>query len=275
MVVTSSRKEAVRWMKAMEVYIRHRGYSIGLLVAFSGSVTDAESGPDEFTEINMNPGLRGRDLRGAFDTPEFSILLVANKFQTGFDQPLLCAMYVDRKLAGLQAVQTLSRLNRAHRDKDSIKDTTFVVDFVNEPGEVLAAFQQYYTTAELADVSDPNVVLDLRNKLDTTGRYDQFEVDRLAQVVVNPKSTQANLDAALGPVSSRLLVKFKQARTTRQAEPEGTKPHLRVQDADPLPVRCRAERLSPHLCGDQGCTTGWGRTCFSHHFPIHTNANCR
>ena len=230
MVVTASRKEAVRWMKAMAAYIKQQGYSIGLLVAFSGAVDDPESGPDEFTETNMNPGLHGRDIREAFATPEYSILLVANKFQTGFDQPLLSAMYVDRKLGGIQAVQTLSRLNRAYRDSLCVKDTTYVVDFVNEPEDVLAAFQRYHTTAELADISDPNVVLDLRNKLDSAGCYDRFEVERAAAVVVNPKSTQANLDAALGPISLRLLARFKQARSIRQSTAEGTKPHQDARD---------------------------------------------
>lgn len=230
MVVTGSRKEAVRWMKAMEAYIKQRGYAIGLLVAFSGAVTDPESGPDEFTEVNMNPGLHGRDIREAFNTSAFSILLVANKFQTGFDQPLLCAMYVDRKLGGIQAVQTLSRLNRAYRDKESIKDTTYVVDFVNEPADILAAFQQYHTTAELADVSDPNLVLDLRNKLDGSGRYDQFEVDRVAGVVVNPKATQAQLDAAITPVSQRLLTQFRQAKETRKDAAEGSTSYLNAKD---------------------------------------------
>jgi type I restriction enzyme, R subunit len=230
MVVTSSRREVVRWMKAMEVYIKQRGYTIGLLVAFSGAVRDAESGPDEFTEINMNPSLHKRDIRIAFDTPEFSILLVANKLQTGFDQPLLCAMYVDRKLGGIQAVQTLSRLNRAYRDQNSTKDATFVVDFVNEPGEILEAFRQYHATAELADISDPNLILDLRNKLDTAGRYDLFEVERVAQVVINPKSTQASLDAALVPVSSRLLVQFKEALKTHRSQPEGSAAHQEARD---------------------------------------------
>jgi type I restriction enzyme, R subunit len=223
MVVTGSRKEAVRWMTAMQAYIKHRGYPVGLLVAFSGAVNDPETGSDEFTEINMNPGLRGRDIREAFDTDAFSILVVANKFQTGFDQPLLCAMYVDRKLGGIQAVQTLSRLNRAYRDNQSVKDTTYVVDFANEPGDILAAFQQYHTTAELADVSDPNVVLDLRNKLDAAGRYDQSEVDGVAEVVVNPKATQAQLDAAISPVSHRLLTQFKQVQQARKNAPEGSK----------------------------------------------------
>jgi type I restriction enzyme R subunit len=226
MVVTSSRKEAVRWMLAMTAYIARKGYAIGLLVAFSGEVDDPESGPDAFSETNMNPGLKGRDLREAFGTPEFSILLVANKFQTGFDQPLLCAMYVDRRLGGLQAVQTLSRLNRAY----PTKDTTFVVDFVNEPEKVLEAFRQYHTTAALADVSDPNVVLDLRNKLDAMGFYDRFEVERVAKVAVNPKATQGDLDAAIGQVSSRLLTRFKQAQQAFGGEPDGSRARQAAKD---------------------------------------------
>jgi type I restriction enzyme R subunit len=226
MVVTGSRKEAVRWMRAMQAYIARKGYAIGLLVAFSGEVDDPQTGPDSFSETNMNPGLHGRDIREAFATPEFSVLLVANKFQTGFDQPLLCAMYVDRKLGGVQAVQTLSRLNRAYPGKDA----TYVVDFTNEPGKVLEAFKQYHTTAELADVSDPNVVLDLRNKLDAMGYYDQVEVDRVAKVVVNPKATQSELDAAIGPPSNRLLTKFKQAQKTSRGEPEGSKARQVAQD---------------------------------------------
>jgi len=219
MVVTASRKEAVRWKTAMEAYIRERRYPLGVLVAFSGEVSDPETGPEPFTEASMNPGLRGRDIREAFATPEFSLLLVANKFQTGFDQPLLCAMYVDKRLAGIQAVQTLSRLNRAHPGKD----TTYIVDFVNEPEEILAAFRQYHGTAELADVSDPNVVLDLRNKLDAMGLYDRFEVGRVAKVAVNPKATPADLDAAIGPVSNRLLTRFRQAQQAFRAGTDGVK----------------------------------------------------
>lgn len=226
MVVTGSRKEAVRWMKSMEAYIKKQGYPIGLLVAFSGEVSDQETGPEAFSETNMNPGLLGRDIREAFASQQFAILLVANKFQTGFDQPLLCAMYVDRKLGGIQAVQTLSRLNRAHPGKD----TTFIVDFVNEPEAILEAFKQYHTTAALADVSDPNVVLDLRNKLDALAFYDQFEVDRVAKVVVTPKAPQKDLDAAIGPVSSRLLTRFKQAQQVARAEPVGSKAQKAAKD---------------------------------------------
>jgi type I restriction enzyme R subunit len=216
MVVTASRKEAVRWAKAMKAYIARKGYGIGLLVAFSGEVNDLETDAEPLTETNMNPDLRGRDLREAFATSEFCLLLVANKFQTGFDQPLLCGMYVDRRLGGIQAVQTLSRLNRAYPGKD----TTYVVDFVNEPEKILEAFRLYHTTAELADVSDPNVVLDLRNKLDATGYYDRFEAERVARVAVNPKAAQSDLDAAIGPVSNRLLIRFKQAQVNFRAEPD-------------------------------------------------------
>ena len=109
---------------------------------------------------------------------DYQILLVANKFQTGFDEPLLCGMYVDRRLAGIQAVQTLSRLNRAHPGKD----TTYILDFVNSSEEILAAFKTFYETAELEDVTDPNLVYDLRAKLDGSGHYDDFEVDRVVAV---------------------------------------------------------------------------------------------
>jgi type I restriction enzyme R subunit len=214
MVVTGSRVEAVRWQIAMRSYIREQGYDLGTLVAFSGEVDDAESGPDPFTETSreLNPGLRG-DIRETFKLPEFHILLVANKFQTGFDQPLLCGMYVDRRLAGIQAVQTLSRLNRAHPGKD----TTYVLDFVNGSDDILKAFQTYYETAELAGVTDPNLVFDLRAKLDASGCYDSFEVDRVVRAELAPTSTQGELVAAIMPVADRLLKAYKGAQERRRA----------------------------------------------------------
>ncbi|WFU39011.1 type I restriction endonuclease [Bradyrhizobium sp. CB82] len=215
MVVLGSRLEAVRWQLAIEKYIKSHGYKIGTLVAFSGEVIDNESGTDPFTEASksLNPGLNGRDIRDAFKGDEFQILLVANKFQTGFDQPLLCGMYVDRRLAGIQAVQTLSRLNRAYPGKD----TTYVLDFVNSSEEVLAAFKTYYETAELEGVTDPNLVYDLRAKLDASGYYDEFEVDRVVTVEMNPKAKQGDLIAALEPVVDRLLKRFKQAQEKLRA----------------------------------------------------------
>ncbi len=210
MVVVSSRVEAVRWRLAIDQYIKDHHYEIGTLVAFSGEVNDAESGPDSFSETSktMNPNLKGQDIRQAFDTGEYQILLVANKFQTGFDQPKLCGMYVDKRLAGITAVQTLCRLNRAYPGKD----TTYIVDFVNEPDEILAAFKAYYETAELANVTDPNLVFNLRMKLDAAGCYDEFEVNRVVEVEFNPKAKQSDLAAALEPVVSRLLQRYKSAQ---------------------------------------------------------------
>jgi type I restriction enzyme R subunit len=214
MVVVGSRVEAVRWKLAIDSYIQAQGYNLGSLVAYSGEVNDPSSLPEPVTELStqLNPGLKGRDIRDAFATDEFQILLVANKFQTGFDQPLLCGMYVDKKLAGIQAVQTLSRLNRAYKGPHGLKDTTYILDFANAPDEVLAAFQTYYETAQLAGVTDPELIFDLRAKLDSAGHYDDFEVDRVALVELNPKATQSQLVAAIEPVADRLLKRFKAAK---------------------------------------------------------------
>lgn len=209
MVVVGSRLEAVRWQLAIDQYIKSQNYKIGTLVAFSGEVNDKDSGTDPFTENSktLNPNLRGRDMREAFNTDEYQILLVANKFQTGFDQPLLCGMYVDKRLAGIQAVQTLSRLNRAYPGKD----TTYILDFVNAPEEVLEAFKTYYATATLAGVTDPNLVYDLRAKLDATGHYDDNEVERVVAVEMKENAAQYELNAALEPVADRLLKRYAAA----------------------------------------------------------------
>lgn len=160
----------------------------------------------------LNPGLKGRDIRDAFDTDEYGILLVVNKFQTGFDQSLLCGMYLDRRLGGVPAVQTLSRLNRAYAGPFGVKGTTFVLDFVNDSAEILEAFQVYYETASLEDFTDPNLVYNLRAKLDATGHYDEFEVDRVAAAEMNPKARQSELAAAIFPVADHLVCRFREAR---------------------------------------------------------------
>ncbi|SFQ57775.1 type I restriction enzyme, R subunit [Variovorax sp. OK605] len=218
MVVVGSRKEAVRWQKAIHAYITRQNYPLGVLVAFSGEVHDTDSFPEAVTETSdvLNPGLRGRDIREVFKGPDYHLLLVANKFQTGFDQPLLCGMYVDKMLGGVQAVQTLSRLNRAHPGKD----TTYVLDFVNEPAEILKAFKTYYETAELEAVTDPHLVYDLRAKLDAAGCYDEYEVDRVAKVDLDPNGTQKQLDAAIAPVADRLLKRYKAAQQDKAAAEE-------------------------------------------------------
>ena len=204
MVVTGSRKEAVRYKLAFDAYIKRTGrIDVQALVAFSGSVIDTESGPDPFTETSMNPRLRGRSLPKAFASDSYQIMLVANKFQTGFDQPLLVAMYVDKKLSGVTAVQTLSRLNRTATGKD----LTFVLDFVNDPQLVLEAFQPYYRDARLSAVSDPHVVTDLKDKLDESGIYLESEIDAAAAVEVFKKGNSA-LSAAVAPGKSRFHARY-------------------------------------------------------------------
>ena len=235
MVVGGSRLEAVSWQLAIERYIKDNNYNIGTLVAFSGEVNDKESGPDAFTEnsLALNPKLKGRDIREAFKGTEYQILLVANKFQTGFDQPLLCGMYVDKRLAGIQAVQTLSRLNRAYPGKD----TTYVLDFVNDTAEVLAAFKTYYTTAELSATTDPHLVFNLRAKLDGAGHYDDFEVDRVVAVELNPHAKQSELINALEPVLDRVTKRYRAAQEalrTAQAKQDDKAAKAAQEELDAL-----------------------------------------
>jgi type I restriction enzyme R subunit len=219
MVVVGSRLEAVRWKLAIDKYISSQGYKLGSLVAFSGEVNDSDSLPESVSENSkqLNPNLRGRDMREAFATDEYQILLVANKFQTGFDQPLLCGMYVDKRLAGIQAVQTLSRLNRAYNGPFGLKDTTYILDFTNDPEEILESFKVYFETAELSGVTDPAIILDLKAKLDASGHYDNFEAERVATVELDPKATQSMLAAAIEPVADRLLKKYKAQKEAKEA----------------------------------------------------------
>lgn len=211
MVVTDSRKAAVRYKLAIDSFIAQKGYSYGALVAFSGAVTDPESGPGDFTEASMNPGVH--DLRTSFRGDEYKVMIVANKFQTGFDQPLLCAMYVDRILSGVTAVQTLSRLNRTYRTPSGIAKTaamTQVVDFVNEPEEIRKSFEPYFADAFLETATDPNLVHDLAAKLDTAGIYTQAEIDQCAEAVVTGRGHHA-LAAAVDPGKKRFAERYQAA----------------------------------------------------------------
>jgi len=209
MVVTSSRKEAVRYKVALDKYIKERNYQgIQAMVAFSGIVDDDGEGiPKEYTESNMNTGLKGRDMRKAFDTDEYQVMIVANKFQTGFDQPKLCAMYVDKKLSGVEAVQTLSRLNRTYPGKEVV----FILDFFNKPEEIKEAFEPYYTTAELTDVSDPNMIFELQIKLDANNIYTRSEVDLFAKAYFDPKGTQEMMSSSVKPAADRFKGRYKEA----------------------------------------------------------------
>ncbi|AUW32489.1 type I restriction endonuclease subunit R [Acidithiobacillus caldus] len=219
MVVTSSRLEAVRWHVAMREYIEKQGYPLRTLVAFSGEVEDQElfEKPVSETSTLLNPDLRGRSIRKAFSPDdgkpgEYAILLVANKFQTGFDEPLLCGMYVHKRLDGIQAVQTLSRLNRAYPGKE----TTYIVDFINDAEDILKAFQPYYETAELASTSDPAQIYDLRAKLDNMGYYTEEQVDAVVTAVVTG-AKQSAVDAVLRLLAEELLQRFARAQAVWRA----------------------------------------------------------
>lgn len=147
----------------------------------------------------MNPEIKGMEPAQAFKDDVYRILLVANKYQTGFDQPLLHTMYVDKRLSGVLAVQTLSRLNRTYPGKDD----TFVLDFVNKPDEILQSFQPYYRAAQLENTTDPNIVHELQIKLDQAGVYYATEVEAFAEAFFDPKRKQAGLHAQLKPAADR------------------------------------------------------------------------
>jgi type I restriction enzyme, R subunit len=200
MVVTESRLAAVRYKQSFDAYIRRKGYPIKTLVAFSGIVNDDKIAGKTYTEEEMNSGIRESELAERFGTIEYQVLLVAEKYQTGFDQPLLHTMYVDKRLAGIQAVQSLSRLNRIH----PLKEDTFVLDFVNKREEIQEAFKQYYEGAEIGEEARPEQLYQLKSELDATGIYLQDEFDRFCAIYFKPKQRQSAADhqainAALDP----------------------------------------------------------------------------
>lgn len=217
MVVTGSRKEAVRYKLAFDAYIQENGYEgLQALVAFSGQVFDPESGVEPFTEHNMNTDVKGMSLPEAFKTDDYQVMLVANKFQTGFDQPLLVAMYVDKKLSGVTAVQTLSRLNR----RATGKDATYILDFVNDPQDILDSFRPYYRDAQLTDVTDPNLIHDIQTKLDHAGIYEQHHVENAARVFLqgDGKEGHNKLSAVLAEPVDRFWKKLDEARAANDSQ---------------------------------------------------------
>lgn len=196
MVVTSSRAAAVRYKKGFDAYIAKHPEHAGIrsLVAFSGKLTGKQvvhndderlagdvfvmDEADEFTEVNMNPDISGQDLRIAFERPEYRVMLVADKFQTGFDQPKLVAMYLDKKIANdVEIVQTLSRLNRTAPGKDE----TFVIDFINAPENVRRAFSMYDDGALIEEAQDLDVVYDIQKLLDAHGLYEPDDLEAFKQ----------------------------------------------------------------------------------------------
>jgi len=181
MVVTSSRPHVVRYKQAFDEYLQKKGYhQLKALVAFTAFI-DKESGI-EYSETTFN-GFGEKELPDKFATDAYQLLLVADKYQTGFDQPLLHTMYIDKKLSGVRAVQTLSRLNRTYPGKED----TFVIDFVNEEQEILDAFQPYYEETTLSGTTDPNKLYDLKAKIDTYQIIWSSEVDTFAHLFFKPQ----------------------------------------------------------------------------------------
>ena len=220
MVVTGSRLEAVRYKQGFDRYIRKKNYPIKTLVAFSGIVTDDQIPEKTYTEEGMNQGLRERELPDAFAKADYQVLLVAEKYQTGFDQPLLHTMYVDKRLAGIQAVQTLSRLNRTH----PLKEDTFVLDFVNKREEIQEAFKQFYEGALMGEQVDPTRLYEIKAELDASGVYLNEEIDRFCQVFFKSKTKQSPADhremnASLDPAVDRF--KILQKKTSRRQKRGG------------------------------------------------------
>lgn len=212
MVVSGSRKSAVRYKVAFDKYIKEKGYSdIKTLVAFSGSVNDNGI---EYTEPKMNHFKNEEELPEKFDSSEYQVLIVAEKYQTGFDQPLLVAMYVDKKLKGLQAVQTLSRLNRYYPGKE-----TFILDFVNTADEIRDAFKPFYQQTEIEMTTDPNLLYTGKNLLDGFHVFTWEEIDLFADVFFKPLKDQKESDK--GKMHSILdlgVQRFKELDEEQQEE---------------------------------------------------------
>lgn len=202
MVVTQSREHALRYYRGVRDYLSNNGYTdMKALVAFSGELElDGES----WTEAAIN-GFSESELPRRFDTQEYQLLIVAEKYQTGFDQPKLCAMYVDKKLAGLQAVQTLSRLNRSFPGKGR----TFILDFQNTIEDIQAAFRPFFEVTELAAVSDPNQIYELEGRLKTFGIIDGAEVERFAETFYRGALTSQDRIRLEGLVR-QAVARFKQ-----------------------------------------------------------------
>jgi len=199
MVVTSSRLHAVRYKTAIDKYLREHAYKdIRTLVAFSGRIDDG-SGPVTESSMNAFPESRTAD---EFGTPDYGVLIVAEKFQTGFDQPLLHTMYVDRVLTGLSAVQTLSRLNRTH----PLKKSTFVLDFRNDTEDIVAAFEQFHGVT-VAPPTDPNILWDTRRRLDDFDVLREEEITKAMSALLgaapSAEKRSAEAYAALAPAKTR------------------------------------------------------------------------
>ncbi len=214
MVVTGSRLAAVKYKLAFDRYIKDNGYTgIRSLVAFSGAVEDPDDPGSSYTEVAMNEGLAESELPEAFDRDDYRVLLVAEKYQTGFDQPLLQTMYVVKKLAGVQAVQTLSRLNRMATGKKR----TFVLDFVNKEDDIHKAFKPYYESTPIGENADPHRLSALQHKLLEPAIFTVSDIDAFAEAWYRPRrepsgSDHKQMNAVLDAVVERFAQRDEEER---------------------------------------------------------------
>lgn len=221
MVITASRQSAVKYRQAFEDYVTKKGYSdVHALVAFSGKVK-LDGDETEYTETLMN-GFSEDMLPKMFDKDDYNVLLVANKYQTGFDQPKLCAMYILKKLRGVNAVQTLSRLNRTCLPWDK---KTFVLDFVNKYEDIVKAFEPYYTTTLLANTVTPSAVYDIEAKLDGFMILDPYDIQMAAEIIYK-KIIEAKDKNQLRFYMQRAEKKIKEYEVDRQREIVATIRHF-------------------------------------------------
>src|SRR5699024_9406959 len=211
MLVTRSRLHAVRYKLAFDQYIKANHYTdLNTLIAFSGTVDDDGV---EYTEAEMN-NISEKELPDKFSTDEYQLLIVAEKYQTGFDEPLLHTMYVDKPLSGIKAVQTLSRLNRICPGKEE----TFVLDFVNDPEDIQEAFQAYYEVTGLSEVTDPNILYDLKYELDAMQVYTTNELNVVSELQFHGKLKDARNQARLNPILDQATDRFKNDLTKEQQD---------------------------------------------------------
>lgn len=208
MVVTDGRLHAVRYKQTFDKYIAEKGYTdVKTLVAFSGAVDDPDLLGKSWTEVGMNGGIKEKELPEKFDSHEYQVLLVAEKYQTGFDQPLLHTMYVDKKLTGLQAVQTLSRLNRTCAGKED----TFILDFRNSPEEIFKAFKPYYEDTPAEPLVEAQHLYRLHHQIEETALIFEEEVQAFCAVYFKPLRKETVQDhAAMNGVLDKVVERFKE-----------------------------------------------------------------
>lgn len=208
MVVTEGRLHAVRYKQTFDSYISEKGYTdVKTLVAFSGIVEDPDVKGKTYTEVGMNSGIKESELPERFDSHEYQVLLVAEKYQTGFDQPLLHTMYVDKKLTGLQAVQTLSRLNRTCAGKED----TFILDFRNKPEEIYKAFKPYYEDTPSEPLTDAQHLYRLQHQIEETRLIHEEEVKAFCAVYFRPRRKETVHDhAEMNGILDQAVERFKE-----------------------------------------------------------------